>query len=85
MTALEFKKIEPGDIVEIVDWPGFSNERMRRFIGRKCEVLSRVSPSQVKLTLLDGSSGDITEFRWSNRSLQFVPVSIDTDMKLLFE
>lgn len=85
MTELEFRSLQKGDIVEIIDWPGFKNENMRPFIGRLCEVVSKYPPTkQAVLSLIDGPE-KIDHMRWSNRSMKLSGTPVDTDMKLLFE
>ena len=84
MTELEFRSLQRGEIVEIVDWPGFRNDKMRPFIGRLCEVVTKNTSFQATLKLIDGPE-DIDKFLWSHRSLKISEAQVDTDMKLLFE
>lgn len=84
MAELEFMALQKGDIVEIIDWPGFRNESMRQFIGRLCEVVKKNTSFQATLKLIDGQE-DIDDFLWSRRTLKFSDAPVDTDMKLLFE
>lgn len=86
MTTKEFELLEQGDIVKVVDWEYFTNERMRKFIGGKFAIDQTPDENDGYATLCD--QDNITIYgNWGYRDLELVSKSssqVETDITMLF-
>lgn len=86
MTTEEFLSLEQGDIVKVIDWKNFTNERMRKFIGGKFAIDKTQDENDGYVTLRD--QDDITIYgNWGYRDIELVSKAcsqVETDITMLF-
>ena len=86
MTPEVFKSLEIGDVVRVIDWPGFANPQMRTFIGREY-VIGKIPDTRGHVKL-HNQNGEAIFGSWQYKDLELVSRAcescIEADMAMLF-